>query len=78
MVILSSPAAVLLVLAAVLLTLTGIHIKKGLVLTYVGGFLWAAGTLAALYAGAPLRELLPVTLLLLTVSALPGREEGTK
>lgn len=76
MVILSSPA-VLLYLAAMLLTLAGIYIKKGLFLSYIGGFFWAAGTLVALYTGAPLRELLPATLLLLAVSALPGQREGS-
>lgn len=75
MLILFSPAALLLYLAALLLTLAGVALKKGLVLSYIGGLCWAAGTLAALYAGVPLRELLPVTLLLLGASALPGRRE---
>ena len=76
MVMLSSPAALLLYGAALLLTLTGVFWKKGSFLSYIGGFCWAAGTLAALYGGVPAREILLVTLLLLGASALSRGKGG--
>ena len=76
MLMLSSPGALLLYLAALLLTLLGAVLKKGSVLSYFGGFFWVFGTLAALWAGCDLREILVPTLLLLLLSRLGRREEG--
>lgn len=76
MVMLTAPAALLLYGAALLLTLFGGALKKGSFLSYIGGFCWAAATLAALYGGVPTREILIVTLLLLGASVWPFGKGG--
>ncbi len=77
MLVLQTPAALLLYLAALLLTALGAVLKKGPALSYSGGLCWAAFAIAAWLFGVSLRELLALTLLLLAVSALRfGKEDG--
>ena len=78
MIILKTPAALILYLAALSLTAAGVFWKKGNFLTYIGGLCWAAGTIAARLFGVPLREILVVTLILLGAAALSIRKEGRK
>ncbi len=74
--LLHMPAALLLYLAALLLTALGAVRKKGLALSYLGGLCWAGGSLLAWYGGTPPRELLAVALLLLLIEGLRMRREG--
>lgn len=77
MLIFRAPAALVLYLAALLLTAAGVFWKKGAFLTYLGGICWAAGTFAARLFGVPLQEILVVTLIFLSVGALRfGKEES--
>lgn len=75
MTILHFPAAALF-LAALLAAALGRALKKGLALSYIGGLCWAVGAVAALVDGAPLRELLAVTLLMLLIAGAPTRKGG--
>lgn len=76
MLILQTPAALILYLAALLLAAAGVFWKKGVFLTYLGGICWAAGTLTAWLFGVSLQEILVVTLILLGVSAIRSGKEG--
>lgn len=78
MLILQNHAVVCLYAAALLLTGGGCAQVRLRALAYVGGACWAAGTLGALYVGAPLREILLVTLLLLLVSQVRVGKERRK
>ena len=74
--LLQTPAALLLYLAALLLTALGVVLKKGPTLSYSGGLCQAAFAVIAWLSGVSLRELLALTLLLLAVSALQiGKED---
>ena len=73
--LLHAPVTLGLYLAALVLTAVGGLWRKGTLLPWIGGLCWAAGTLAALWAGVPLRELLVVALLLLSFSALRTGKE---
>ena len=68
MTIVQSPLTALPLLAAVLLGVCGASLKRGHALSFLGGLCWAAGTVSALVEGAPLDEVLIVTLALLLVS----------
>ncbi len=60
------PAA--LYLASAVLTALGESLERGRVPAFLGGLLWAAGTMSALVEGAGLPEILCVTLVLLLIS----------
>ena len=65
MTIFQSPLTALPLLAALLLSVCGASLKRGHILSFLGGLCWAAGTVSALVEGAALAEVLIVTLALL-------------
>ena len=75
MTIVQSPLTALPLLAAVLLGVCGASWKRGHALSFLGGLCWAAGTVSALVEGAPLDEVLIITLALLLVSTGFWRRE---
>lgn len=68
--LLRSPLALALYLAAALLTAWG-GARRKFVPSFLGGLLWAAGTVCALVDGAGLEEVLCAVLALLLLSAAP-------
>lgn len=76
MAVVQSPPALLLFLAAALLSVCGAGAERGRALPFLGGLCWAAGTVCALVEGAPLDELLLVTLALLLISAAGGKRKA--
>ncbi len=62
-----SPAS--LYLASAVLTALGAFLERGRIPAFLGGLLWAAGTVSALVEGAELPEVLCATLALLLISA---------
>ncbi len=69
--LLQSPLALALYLAAAALTVWG-TVRRQFVPSFLGGLLWAGGTVCALVDGAGLDGVLLVTLALLLISAAPG------
>ena len=65
MTIFQSPLTALPLLAAAVLSVCGASLKRGHILSFLGGLCWAAGTVSALVEGAALDEVLIVTLALL-------------
>lgn len=69
---LQSPLALALYLGAAVLTAWG-AVSCRFVLSFLGGLLWAGGTVCALVDGIGLDAVLAVTLALLLLSTLRGR-----
>lgn len=77
MTILSSPVTILIFVAAAVLTAVSACVKKLFWLQYIGGFVFAAGVVAALVSGCGLQEIVVVTLfMLLLCAALRKRGDG--
>ncbi len=70
--LLQSPLALALYLAGLVLTAWGAA-RRNYVLSFLGGLLWAAGTVCALVDGAGMDGVLAATLALLLISAAPRR-----
>lgn len=70
--LLRSPLALALYLGAAALTAWG-ALRRRFVPSFLGGLLWAAGTVCALVDGAGPEGILAATLALLLLSALRGR-----
>lgn len=68
--LLRSPLVLVLYLGAALLTVWG-ALRRRFAPSFLGGLLWAAGTVCALVDGAGLEEVLCAALALLLLSAAP-------
>ena len=72
--ILQTPAALLIYLAALLLTLLGIFLKNKAFLSYIGGICQASFVIAAWFLGVPISEILVLTLVLLVAIEIGSRK----
>lgn len=70
--LLQSPLALALYLAAAVLTVWG-SVWRQFVPSFLGGLLWAGGTVCALVDGTGLDRVLAAALILLLISAAPRR-----
>lgn len=77
MVLFHAPLPTLLLLAATAVTALALCLKQRTPLPYLGGLLWAAGSVALLVEGGSLKEVLVIVLVLLILTSLERRRDDT-